>query len=149
MSIDYDNFREKIPRTPALIPFIFINDINIDEELKKIFGSEKIFTDEQIQKIKSDSLSLRDFLTNIKTILLFANIDAISIDQAIKKQYAEEKETLGRIILKFLLEKDITKLTSNEKQETIDFGLGIEDKNKKFHLHPLISEMKKSTGNTE
>ena len=144
MSIDFDKYREKIPKTPAAIPFTFIGDVNIDEKLKKVFGTDKVFSNEQIQKIKSYSLALRDFLTNINTILLFAKNDLSVIDKAIEKQHEEEKETMGRTILKFLLKKDISELTSDEKKMATEFGLAIFDKNDQFHLHPIVNHIKSS-----
>ena len=144
MSIDFDKYRGKIPKTPAVIPFTFIGDVNIDEKLKKVFGTDKVFSNEQLQKIKSYSLALRDFLININTILLFAKNDLSSIDDAIEKQYKEEKETMGRTILKFLLKKDISELTYEEKKMAIEFGLGIFDKHDQFHLHPIVKHLKNS-----
>lgn len=143
MSIDFDKYREKIPKTPSAIPFTFIGDVNIDEELKKVFGTDKVFSDKQIQIMKSYSLALRDFLTNINTILLFAKNDLSRIDKAIEKQYLEEKETMGRTILKFLLKKDISELAYEERTMAIEFGLGIFDKNDQFHIHPIANLLKK------
>lgn len=146
MAHDYDKFRGKIPGTPAMIQNIFIGDADIEAELGKIFGAEKILSDELIQKIKSYSLSLRDFLTNIKTILLFVKVKDISLEEALAQQYKEEKETLGRAIFKYLLQKEVSELTPKERTSAMDFGLGVYDKNGIFHLHPLVREIKKSTG---
>ena len=143
---DYDKFMSKIPGTPAMIPNTFIGDADIGAELRKVFGAEKILSDELIQKIKSYSLSLRDFLTNVKTILLFVKIKEISLEEALRQQYAEEKEALGRTILKYLLQKEVSHLTDKEKTNAVDFGLAVFDKNGVFHLHPLVEVIKKSGG---
>ncbi|MBI3815632.1 MAG: hypothetical protein HY279_14340 [Nitrospinae bacterium] len=143
MDKDIDKFRNKIPDPPSKIPFVFIGDVNIGEELKKIFGDEKVLTPQNIERIRSYSLSLRDFLTNIKTILLFVKLKGISIDESIEQQYSEEKETMSRTMYKFLLQKDESVLTQQEKMRAIDFYLAIKDSKGQFHLHPLIREIKK------
>lgn len=147
MGHDYDKFMAKIPGTPAMIPNTYIGDADIEAELKKIFGAEKILSDELVRKVKSYSLSLRDFLTNIKTILLFVKVKGVGLEEALRQQYREERETLGRTILKYLLQKEISQLTPREKANAVDFGLAVVDKNEIFHLHPLVVEIRQAGGN--
>ncbi|MBI3600491.1 MAG: hypothetical protein HY097_07605, partial [Nitrospinae bacterium] len=48
-----------------------------------------------------------------------------------------------RTMYKFLLQKDESVLTQQEKMRAIDFYLAIKDNKGQFHLHPLIREIKK------
>lgn len=144
MNSEYDKYREKIPKTPAIIPFKYIGDVNIDEELQKVFGSDKVFSEDQIQIIKSRSLALRDFLTNIETILLFAKNDGKGLNKAIEKQFEEEKETMGRTMMKFLLDKDLSELSEDQLNMAMEFGLVIRDKERQLHVHPIVNHIKSS-----
>ncbi len=143
MNINYDKLREKIPRTPALIPNIYMAEVNIEEELSKMFGAEKVFTEEQIQKIKSYSLSFRDFITNIKTILLFVTVYNLSMEDALNRQYSEQKITMAGVIPNFLLEKEASHLNEEEKKQAVGSAFAVFDKNNGFHVHPIVAEIKK------